>query len=371
MPRKLVVKRLKASDLSFFHGYLRNHPQSKQKSFNLNRDVIEDQFFPSLSEIAESRPRKQLPVQLTFYGPGGAAAHTLMRKILKQEKNWRLNGEVVYDPDDQPERYDILVPDDLALMEFTGSGEPSAVKVVLLSANHSEDANLFSAIDRHVPTPSMWVPGVGELERIIRAANPAADHPVRDWLDDALIEDVGLGGGQSAQRLENRRMGRGLTRAELQDAKDAAEAIGRRGEVLLNHHLENSLWPGVRGHVWIANENAVAPYDFELEMTSGVRRLVDAKSTSGDFDNPLHMSLGEISIAVNGENPYDIARFYSVREGWGHFRIASDIGSQLRPILDVLALLPNGVSPDSLSFEPSFFDFSPEEYIVEIGDEFI
>ena len=81
MPRKLVVKRLKASDLSFFHGYLRNHPQSKQKSFNLNRDVIEDQFFPSLSEIAESRPRKQLPVQLTFYGPGGAAAHTLMRRF--------------------------------------------------------------------------------------------------------------------------------------------------------------------------------------------------------------------------------------------------------------------------------------------------
>ena len=254
-------------------------------------------------------------------------------------------------------------------MEFTGSGVPSAVKIVLLSANHSEDGNLFSAIDRHVATQSMWVPRAGQLEEIIEAANPAAEHPVRDWLDDALIEDVGLGGGQSAQRLGNRRRGRGLTRTELQDAKDAAEATGRRGEELLNHHLENLLWPGVQSHVWVASENAVAPYDFELEMTSGARRLVDAKSTSGDFDNPLHMSLGEMAIAVNGGKPYDIARFYSVREGWGKFRIASDIASKLRPILAALELLPKGVSPDSLSFDASYFDFESREFVVELDDE--
>ena len=368
MARKLVVKRLRASDLSFFQPYLLRHPQAKQKSFNLDRAVIEDKFFPSLGEIAEAKPRNQVPVQLTFFGPSGAAAQVLMRKILKQEKNWRLNGEVVHDPDGESGRYDLLAPEDLALMEFTGSGEPEAVNVVLLSATHPADAALHSAITAKF-SGSMWVPSADELEQFVDIANPADSHPVRDWLDDALIEDVGLGGGQSARRLAKRRAGRGMSIADLRSAKAAAEVTGRRGEELLNHHLTNSPWPDVASHRWVANENAVAPFDFELRMRSGSRRLVDAKSTSSNFDNPLHMSYGEIDEAVNGGIPYDIARLYEVRVGWAKYRIARDIGAKLRQVLHALSHFPDGVSLDSLSFDPDYFTFDEQEFVVEITDD--
>lgn len=369
MSRKLAVKRLKPTDLSFFQAYLQQNPRSKQKSFNLDGRVIEGRFFPSLGEIAEARARKQIPVQLTFYGPDGAGAHILMRKILKQEKNWRLNGEVVHDPEGQAGRYLRVAPDDLALMEFTGTGEPEAVKVVLVSALLPADAALHAAIVAKFPTGSIWVPDPGDLEKLVDAANPSPNHPVRDWLDDALIEDVGFGGGGSAQQIARRRSGRGLSHDELREAKASAEATGRRGEELLDRYLGSMAWPGVVGHRWVANENAVAPYDFELDMSSGGHRLVDAKSTSGGFDNPLHMSLGEMDQAVRGGVPYDIARLYEVRDGSGRLRIARDIAAKLRPLLASLSSLPSEVAIDSLSFEPGYFDFEGEEHVVAIPDD--
>lgn len=368
MSRKIAIKRLRPSDLSFFHAYLREHPKAKQKSFNLDRTVIEERFFPALSEIAAARPRGQIPIQLTLYGPGGAGGHTLMRKILKQEKNWRLNGEVVHDPDDQPGRYSNVAPDDFALMEFAGSGEPSAIKIVLLSGSDRADAVLHQAISSGFPGGSMWVPTVGELEKIIDAASPSADHPVRDWLDDSLIEDVGFGGGGAAIRLARRRRSRGLSHAELQQAKLSAETTGHRGEELLNHYLTHTPWAGVTGHRWVARENAVAPYDFELDTGAGTRFL-DAKSTAGDFNNELHMSLGEIYQAVHGGVPYDIARLYELREGWAKFKVASGVGSKLVPVLTHLEGLPPEVKPDSLAIKPEFFEFDAVERVAEIPDD--
>lgn len=368
MSRKFAIKRLRPSDLSFFHAYLREHPKAKQKGFNLDRTVVEERFFPALSEIAEARPRGQIPIQLTLYGPGGAGGHTLMRKILKQEKNWRLNGEVVHDPDDQPGRYSTVAPDDFALMEFSGSGEPSAIKIVLLSGTDPTDAALHQSIISFFPGGSMWVPSVGDLEKIIDAASPSADHPIRDWLDDSLIEDVGFGGGEAAIRLARRRRSRGLSHTELQQAKLSAETTGHRGEELLNHYLTRTPWAGVSGHRWVASENAVAPYDFELDTEAG-RRFLDAKSTAGDFNNDLHMSLGEIYQAVHGGVPYDIARLYEVRNDWAKFKVARDVGSKLTRVLTYLEGLPPEVKPDSLAIKPRFFEFDTVERVAEIPDE--
>lgn len=369
MSRKLVIKQLRQSDLSFFQAHLRRNPKVKQKGFNLDQKYIEGRFFPSLAAIAESRSRRQIPVQLTILGPGAAAAHTLMRKILKQEKNWRLNGEVIYDPDDQHGRYDLVRPDDFALMEFMGIAEPDAVKIVLLSSTHVADAALYRMIASRFPTNSMWELSEQELEQIIQDASPDVDHPIRDWLDASMIEDVGLGGGDSARRIARRPHGRGVSLQELRDARAAAEMTGRLGEELLHHHLEVSPWPGVVGYRWVSSENAVSLFDFELEMASGGCRSVDAKSTSGNFNNPIHMSIGELDEAANGGRPYDIVRLFEVREGRGMYRVAEDIGVRCRAVLDVLTGLPPGVSADSVSFPPTYFEFGAEEHLIEIPAE--
>ena len=72
MSRKLAIKKLKASDLSFFLPFLNRFPQAKQKGFNLDRRVIEHVLFPTLTAEVAAAPDNRAPVALTFVGPGGA-----------------------------------------------------------------------------------------------------------------------------------------------------------------------------------------------------------------------------------------------------------------------------------------------------------
>jgi hypothetical protein len=360
MQRKLAVKRLKPSDLSLFHAYLVKHPQVRQKSFNLDRKVFEDVFFPAIQAEIDSTPENRAPVALTFFGPGGAAGHLLMRKILKQEKNWRLNGEAVYNPDDQPGRYDEVAPEDLALMEFTGAGLPEGVKVVLLSATHPADSAIHAAVSVAFPGGGMSVIEATRLEELVLAANPPPDHPVRDWLDRDLYEEVGRGGEAAVEQLDRRRGGRGMSNAELKRAKQAAERIGEIGEELLDRFLRAEGGRFCAQHEWVARRNAISPFDFNLEMTDGSRRHADAKSTAGAFSNPIHLSMGEIRHALSSDVPYDIFRLYNIHDGACFIRVARDIATSLVPVMKILETLPATALVDSISFDPEHFDFGPE-----------
>ena len=89
MNRKIAIKRLSASDLTFFEHQFRNTAGTKQKAFNLDRAVFDDELYPSLP-LAIGNDR--VPINLSIFGPGLEGLHNLQRKILKQQKNWRLNG---------------------------------------------------------------------------------------------------------------------------------------------------------------------------------------------------------------------------------------------------------------------------------------
>lgn len=369
MSRKLAIKKLKASDLSFFHAYLVRFPQGKQKGFNLDRSVIEAKLFPELAEVIAQMPDTRSPVALTLFGPGGAPSYLLMRKVLKQQRNWRLNGEAVRAPDDDPTRFDGLEPNDIAVMEFIGTGAPNAVKVVLLSAKDQFDAATHAAIEAAFPGDSMSVVSEEELEQVIVHAAPSPDHPIRDWLDRDLLEDVGLGGGEAQERVAAKRRGRGLSASELQKAKANAEAVGRLGEFLLDYHF-TSLQPHhkIESHEWVANTNAISPFDFLLSYTDGSERCVDAKSTAGPFSNPIHLSLAEIHHAMRPGVRYHLCRLFNVKASGATFRVARNIQAQLGPVIDSIKTLPAGVKVDSLSFDPSFFNFEPLETVIEYDD---
>lgn len=369
MSRKLALKKLKQSDLSFFLPYLNKHPQAKQKGFNLDRSVIETTLFPTLAAELEAGPENRAPVALTFFGPGGAAPYLLMRKVLKQQKNWRLNGEAVPNPTDDPTRFDSLAPEDIAIMEFSGASIPNAIKVVLLSASHPRDAATHKAFSAVFPGESMSIVSEAEIEKVIGTAMTPADHPIRDWLDKDLLEGVGFGDAQATERLQKKRRGRGLTAAELGKAKASAARVGRLGEELLDFYLDATELPEVASYTWVADVNAISPYDFELTMTAGGHRHIDAKSTSGPFANAMHLSLSEIHHALTSSVPYDIYRLYNVRDTGASVRVAKDIAGRLKPVITGLEVLPKGVTVDSLSFEPDFFDFGSEELTIECPEQ--
>lgn len=369
MPRKLALKRLKASDLSFFQSYLELHPSAKQKGFNLDRAVFEEVLFPSLTAEIEATAEKRAGVALTFFGPGAAPAHLLMRKVLKQQKNWRLNGEVVHNPADEPTRFDIVAPEDFAVMEFMGAGLPTAARIVLLSATHPLDSATHAAFAAMFPQDSMSVLSEDDIEKAIATAATPSDHPIRDWLDRDLLEEVALGDGAAVDRLRARRRTRGVTALELRKAKAAAEAVGRLGEELLNSYFTEASRDEIASHEWTANVDAVSPFDFLVRRPDDSVFHADAKSTGGPFSNTIHLSLGEIRHALGSGVPYCIYRLYEVRESGAKLRIARDIGGRLNNVAEALRRLPEGVTADSLSFDPDYFDFEPTEHTIAFADD--
>jgi hypothetical protein len=370
MPRKIAIKRLRASDLSFFEFYFRAHEDVKQKAFNLDARVLVDSLYPSLPEAVEALSNKRVPLDLYFFGPGLNGEHNLQRKILKQEKNWRLNGELVHGPDDFPGRYNELRPGDFAVIEFSGAPVPTSAKIVLLAAGNQFDAPIHAALDTRFHDISMIVPSDADIEAVIHAAEPTDGHPILDWSDQNLVEDVALGGTQSIGRLVKRRRGRGMSPEDFQKSKSAAEMTGALGEQLINAYLVGLVTTGeLLSCEWTSNLNAIAPYDFKIMLKDGSPRLLDAKSTSSGFLNPIHVSLGELSIATQGREPYDVYRAFKVTESSATLRIAENVGPALRPVFEALRALPGGVAVDSLSIDPNILPFETTELAVCLPEE--
>lgn len=369
MPRKLALKRLTTSDLTLFKSHFRNHPSSKQKAFNLDSRVMTGKLFPRLRELAPIPPHRHT-VDLRMYGPGGAPAYSLARKILKQQKNWRLNGELIDDPDGRPGLYDALNEGDYAILEFEGDDAPSGVKIVLVAKDVPADARIHAELYDRFPVGSMWAISVDTIQEVVAAASPAAGHPLNDWVDGDTIEDAVLGGAEGAAAISKRRGARGMSPEDFIRALRRAEVTGLVGEELLNAWLdERQSIAEIDSFEWVSSSNAISPYDFLVSPKAGQIRLIDAKSSSGAFGNPIHLSFRELQTAVEGKDPYDIYRLYEVSEAGGKMRIAADVRQSLEPVLAALRILPHGVSVDSISIRPENLVFSGEVLVLSAADD--
>jgi hypothetical protein len=366
----LAIKRLTASDLTFFESLFRTIGAGNQKSINLNADVLTGQLYPGLSAIAEAAdPPNEVGLALTIHGPAAAPPYALRRKIVKGTayKNWRLNGEFVYDPPDQPGRFDMLRPGDIAVFAFRGSPAPTAVTMVLLAAASPADA----AMQRNLLG---LVPGVRSMARVtperieatLRAAGADANHPLGSIAaspeDDAALEDVAQGGAKGAGRLGTTRKARPVSPAELARAKQAAERIGLEGEAFVDLHLtRQERAEGMGRHEWVSQINAISPYDFFVSLNGGVSDLqkVDVKSTRGRFDADFHMSLAELREAADSPGPYRIYRVYELTPEGGTLRISGEVrGLAQRLLAAHNAAVFDGICADSFSIPPGATDLT-------------
>ena len=81
----IAVKKLAPSDLTFFEKLYRAKRKSGQKCITLNADVFIKQFYPGLEAIAAT-VAGEVKIGLTVFGPGGAGAYPLTRKITKGKR---------------------------------------------------------------------------------------------------------------------------------------------------------------------------------------------------------------------------------------------------------------------------------------------
>ncbi|HZR61563.1 MAG TPA: hypothetical protein VFA80_11515 [Xanthobacteraceae bacterium] len=362
MPDRLAVKRLTASDLTFFEKQFRTLDVGNQKSINLNADVFIEKFYPALPDLVATLG-DVIPLTLTMLGPGGAGPYVVARAITKREayKNWRLNGEFVHNPEDQPGRFDQLAVGDLALFEFIGDPGPQKATLLLISARSAADANLYAALNPLIPGGRRTMAELSRAQLAAAAAGTAPTHTVwvlaTDPEFDAALEDAALGGTKGATKLAAK-PARPLSAAALAAAKAAAEKNGRDGEALAWLHLQRLHMAGQATDIqWVSNKNAVSSFDFSATI-EGSQRKIDAKSTNGEFERPIHMSLAELSVAEESEH-YDIWRVYRLNADGARLKIAKDISSLAKAILAGIAM-PSGITVDCVSIEPTSLSWGEE-----------
>src|SRR5579864_7841232 len=176
---KLALKRLTASDLTFFEWHFRHHNAGNQKAINLNRDVFVDELYPALPDVAEEKSGR-IPLDLSVFGPDGKPELNLQRKIVKfgTYKNWRLNGEFIHNPQTDPERFNGLKPDDIAIFEFFGAVVPVSSRLILVGASYPKDVALHASLNTLLGNNAMVSLTIDELARIVENPSIGEDHPV-------------------------------------------------------------------------------------------------------------------------------------------------------------------------------------------------
>lgn len=365
MKRKIALKRLSSSDLTLFEHHYRNTSGAKQKAINLDSAIFIDSLFPTLPDQVDVF-RDRFIVTLSIYGPGFAGVHSITRKILKQQKNWRLNGELISNPPDEPNRYDPIEKGDYAIIEFTGEHEPHTARMYLIAKSLPQDMDLHAAIEAKYgisfsPHRGMLDIDPDELAQILSGLGLPEGHPALDFIDFDTLEDAAQGGFEGLKKLRKRRQTRGVSREELARARLSAERVGRLGEEILNAWFEAEYQSGNGPEfIWDSDNNAVAPYDFTQITNGEPTRRVDAKSTYGDFTNPIHVSFAELKEMVDGGLPYDIYRLYTVNEFTARLRIANNLYEFASNVLSKLDALPKGITVDGISINPDYLTFDSE-----------
>ena len=359
MLRKLAIKRLTASDLTFFAWHYRTSDVGNQAAVNLNADVLVAKLYPAI-ETAAARSGNRLGLDLWIAGPGTAPPINLQRKIIKGPtyKNWRLDGEVVHNPTDDGERFNMLSAGDLALFAFEGDLAPEILTLVLLARSAPSDRSLLNRLDERLGGQSMR-----ELEEeVLREAcrDHPPEHPVWLLLADDDVEGASIGLAPAVSRLLTRPRTRAVSLEELRRARRSAEEIGQIGERLVDSYLDRQRTAGiVEEYEWTSGINAISPWDFRVRR-SGTWEKLEVKTTARDFAREYHLPLSELREAAHGEGSFRIGRVYFATRPDARMRVSRTLRSFAESILRVFEALPEGVTPDAVTVVPDDAMFKEE-----------
>ena len=358
---KLALKRLTASDLTFFEWHFKNRNAGNQKAINLNADVFSDELYPTL-EVAIRDRQNKLGIDLWIAGPAAAESINLQRKIIKgaSYKNWRLDGEFVYNPDDAPDRFNILEPGDIALLGLEGELEPHTITLVLISATAPNDRVLYEGLNGVLGDHRMMALDADALRDLCEKRAIVTSHPVWLLLGNEDIVEAAAGHVSAIDRLLKRSKTARLSIEHLRKARRAAEEIGRLGEALVDCYLrETVVAQEITEYTWASDLNAIEPYDFSIQRGKSRERL-EVKTTGRGFDRELHLPLSELREMAYGDVPYRIMRVYEASKDGAKARLSVDLREWGRTILAGFDTLPPGVTLSGVTVTPEETMFGGE-----------
>jgi len=373
MTAKLALKKLTASDLTLFEWQFRNLGVGNQKAINLNANVFVEQLFPAIDEATRNSDGK-LPLDLWIYGPGGAGALNLQRKIIKggAYKNWRLNGEFIVNPLEAPDRFNALSADDYVFFAFNGDVVPSNATAVFVARAITGDLGLHSICDSFGLSGRNTMVALDDaaISNIVTRAGLSGDHPLASLTLAEELKDASLGSAPAIRRLLRSGRTPQLSAAALRKAREAADEMGRQGEELVAQYLERQKISGqIFDYEWTSNSNAVAPFDFLIRTEIHASERVDVKSTGGPFNREFHVSLAELQEMADATSPYRIYRVYEVKDEGAKLRISNEMNLLAQSIILSTGGLPQGVTIDAVSISPAGVGFEGEMSLVRAAEE--
>jgi len=370
MSQKMALKRLTASDLTFFKWHMDNHPAGKQKAINLNANIFIKSLYPSLPSIIEDK-HGTVSIDIWVYGPGMHGGYNLQRKIQKKGsyKNYRLNGEFIADPSEHPERFHSLQPDDFVIFDFVGELEPTSARLIFIARSVENDAAFHSVLTTFIDKKSMVSLKSAKLERLIAQVELDEDHPANLLLMDTKLEDAALGGIEGIKSLRSGPFNGKVERQNLEQARKNAQKIGREGEEYVCQYLENlKKSEQIEDYTWESDENAIAPYDFQIKKSDDSVIFVDVKSTKGNFNNRMHISFNEL-LKMREVGQYNIYRIFNMDENKSDLRISENLSTFASEIIQILEQLPAGIQADGISLSPDRLNFGDLIEIELIEDD--
>jgi Domain of unknown function (DUF3883) len=230
--------------------------------------------------------------------------------------------------------------------------------LVLLSQNDVADATPYTALNTGLGNRPMSVLTADALAEVV--AEAALDHPVRELLDpelDEALEDAAQGSAEAVRRLRGRGSPRRMTAEALEAAKQAADATGRAGEALLFRWFGAEVAAGrLKSAVWVSDDNAVNPWDFEVEEPDETRIRIEVKTTKGAFHRPFHVSQAEFDYAAGESAPRtDLYRLYEYGDQGASLRIAKGVREVAIRVTSALTEIAPTIVPDSYTLAPEAF----------------
>jgi hypothetical protein len=278
-----------------------------------------------------------------------------------------LNGEYIDDPENEPNRFQILQQNDFVIFDFIGDLEPIVVRAVFIAKASTLDSNLHAVLHTFIGNKSMVELTTKDLEQLISKTSLPEQHPANLLILESNLEDAAYNGITGVRALRSGPYQGKVSRQNLEQARKNAERTGRAGEELIAAYLQQKKEQGtILGVQWVADENAISPYDFSVEEIGRSITHIDVKSTVGGFNSRIHISYNEL-LQMQVSDRYDLYRVYEMNITSAKLRIAHNLKEFAESIINVFRQLPSGIQPDSISVYPSDLTFG-EEIIVDIPE---
>lgn len=113
-----------------------------------------------------------------------------------------------------------------------------------------------------------------------------------------------------------------------------------------------------------------SPYDFEITELDGSKKLIDVKSTKGNFNNRIHISYNEL-LQMREHISYEIYRVFDVKNSNAKLKITEATSEFANTILKILEQLPQKVRSEGISLPPQELIFKNTNSIeLKLSDSF-